>query len=268
MIEIDIAPTLFEIGGFMLAWHSVFTLIPVVMAVYLIGRWAVSNGFSDDVVPSVAMWAIPGGIVGARLVHVVDNWSYYAANPSLIPAIWSGGIAIYGALAGGLVAGATYAALKGIPVRRLLDIAAPALILGQAVGRIGDLINGEHFSTSADLPWSIVYTNPASPGYGRPPSHPAVGYEMLADLLLFGLLYGLRGRLRPDGSLFTLYALGYAAIRLPLSFLRLDSYSAALGMNQQGWISLLVLLAASATLVILKPRLAHHKQVPANVHDG
>ena len=265
MITIGLNPAVIHAGGLLLTWHSVFTVVSVFVAVYLIRRWGRQAGLTQGMVSSVATWAIPGGIVGARLVHVLDNWGYYTANPEQIIAIWNGGIAIYGAIAGGVAAGAAYAAWQGFPVRRLLDISAPGLILGQGIGRIGDLINGEHFSTPTSLPWAVVYTHPASPGYGRPPTHPAVGYEMLADLALFGVLWALRGRLRPDGSLFALYAALYAAIRLPLSFLRLDSNSAALGLNQQGWISVFVLAGALATLFYLKPRFI---QLAARTRNG
>lgn len=255
MIRIGIPPDLFHFGPFMGTWHSLISLLSILIAVVLIGRWAKQAGLKDDMVSSVAMWAVPGGLIGARLVHVIDKWGFYSANPSQIIAVWNGGIAIYGAIAGGVIVGASYAAWKGFPVRRLLDISAPGVILAQGIGRIGDLINGEHFSTPTDLPWGVVYTHPASPGFGRPPTHPAVGYEMLADFALFGVLWLLRGRLRPEGSLFALYAALYAAIRFPLAFLRLDSNSGALGLNQQAWISVIVFVGAVAALLFLKTRL-------------
>lgn len=162
---------------------------------------------------------------------------------------------MYGAIAGGVVGGAIYAARRGYPVRRLLDLSAPGLILAQGIGRLGDIINGEHFSTPSDLPWATVYTNPASPAFGKAPSHPAVGYEMLADFALFGVLWFLRGRLKPEGSLFVAYAALYASIRLPLSFLRLDSNTVALGINQQGWASIVVLVGAVAAWLVMRSRI-------------
>lgn len=255
MIRIGLSPDVVHIGGLVVTWHSLITVAAVALAVYLIDRWGKRAGFAEGMVSSVALCAIPGGIVGARLVHVIDNWGFYSANPGQIIAVWNGGIAIYGAIAGGVVAGAAYAAWKRFPARKLLDLSAPGLILAQAVGRIGDLINGEHFSTASSLPWAVVYTHPASPGYGRPPSHPAVGYEMLADFALFGLLWALRGRLVPEGSLFAVYAAVYAAIRLALSFLRLDSATVALGINQQGWISMVVFAGAAVFLMLWRTRL-------------
>lgn len=256
MIEIGIAPDLVRVGGFLLTWHSAITAVSVLLAVFLIGRWAKREGLGDEIVFAVAPWAIAGGLIGARLLHVADNWTYYSSNPGQIPAIWSGGIAIFGAIAGGTLAGGAYAAWKRFPVRRLLDTSAPGLILAQGIGRLGDLVNGEHLSKPTDLPWAIAYTHPASPGFGQPPAHPAVGYEMLADLAFFGILWWLRGRLRPAGTLFAVYAGGYALIRLPLSFLRLDSNSVLLAINQQGWVSVIALAGAAIALLIFKPEFA------------
>ena len=261
MISIGIPPSIFEIGSFNLTWHSLFTVASVALAVYLIDLWGKREGLREGVVTSTAVWAIIGGIVGARLVFVIDNWDFFSDNPDEIFAIWEGGVAVYGAISGGVVGGAAYAAWKQFPVRYMLDLSAPALILTQGLGRIGDIINGEHCSTPTDLPWGVAYTHSESPGLlvcGSTisnPTHPAVAYELLADLLLFGVLWILRGRLRPLGSLFLVYALLYGGIRLGFSFLRLDSSSEALGLNQQAWISLLVMGAALALLAWLRPGL-------------
>ncbi len=96
----------------------------------------------------------------------------------------------------------------------------------------------------------MVYTHPGSPGYGLPPSHPAVGYELLMDLLIFGILWKLRGRVRPDGTLFLLYLVTYSIGRFFLSFLRLDSNTVLLGLNQAQWISLIVLAIALPLLLL------------------
>ena len=264
MISIGIPPDIFEIGSFNPTWHSLVTVVSVALAVYLIDRWGRREGLQEGAVTSTAVWAIIGGIVGARLVFVIDNWGFFSDNPDEIFAIWEGGIAVYGAISGGVVGGAAYAAWKQFPVRYMLDLSAPALILTQGLGRIGDIINGEHFASATSLPWGVVYTHPDSParfhplGYGVPPftaTHPAVAYELLADLILFGVLWLLRGRLRPLGSLFLVYALFYGGIRLGFSFLRLDSSSEALGLNQQAWISLVVMGAALALLAWLRPGL-------------
>ena len=255
MIRIGIPPVIVEFGSFSLTWHSLFTVAAIALAVYLIDRWSKRTDLPESAVTSTAVWAIIGGVIGARLVHVIDEWGFFSDNPGQIFAVWEGGIAVYGAIAGGALAGAAYAAWKQFPVRYMLDLSAPALILTQGVGRIGDIINGEHFARATDLPWGVIYTHPKSPAYQISASHPAVAYEMLADFALFGVLWWLRGRLFPQGMLFAFYALMYASIRLGFSFLRGDSNIEALGLNQQGWISVVVLGAALTTLAMARVRL-------------
>ena len=144
------------------------------------------------------------------------------------------------------------ARIRAFPLAPYADLAALGLILAQAIGRIGDVINGEHISTTTGLPWGVVYTHPNSPGYGLPPVHPAVAYELLMDLFIFGILWKLLGRIRPDGSLFLLYLILYSIDRFFLAFLRLDSNTVFLSLNQAQWISLIVLLVAIPVLVFKK----------------
>jgi phosphatidylglycerol:prolipoprotein diacylglycerol transferase len=222
-----------------------------VVGVWLPARLAAKESLSIDTLYSLAFWAVPGGIIGARLVHVIDYWSYYAANPGAILAFWEGRLAIWGGILGGTITGVIFARIRRFPVARYADLAALGLTLAQAIGRIGDIINGEHISTTTGLPWGLVYTNPNSPAYGLPPSHPAVAYELLMDLLIFGVLWKLRDRLRPDGALFLVYLISYATGRFFLSFLRLDSNTILVGLNQAQRISLLV-LAVAVTLLLFR----------------
>jgi phosphatidylglycerol:prolipoprotein diacylglycerol transferase len=250
MIEIGTNPILFRLGPLSLSWHSLFSIVAIVVGVWLFARLAARVGLSVDRVYSLALWAIPGGIIGARLVHVIDYWSSYAANPRAILAIWEGGIAIWGGILGGTLAALVYARVSPFSIAVYADAAAPGLILAQAVGRIGDIINGEHISKATSLPWGVVYTHPDSPAYGLPPSHPAVAYEFLMDLLIFAMLWALRHRIRKEGNLFLTYLISYSAGRFLLSFLRLDSNTVFLSLNQAQWISLMVLAVALPLLLL------------------
>jgi phosphatidylglycerol:prolipoprotein diacylglycerol transferase len=199
---------------------------------------------------TIALWAVPGGFIGARLVHVIDYWDFYSANPLAIFNFWAGGSAIWGAILGGVLTAMIYARVRRFPIAPYADVAALGLILAQAVGRIGDVINGEHISKVTGLPWGVLYTHPGSPSYGLPPTHPAVAYELLMDLVIFGMLWKLRGRIRPSSALFLLYLTLYSTGRFFLSFLRLDSNTVLLGLNQAQWISLLVLAVALPFLLL------------------
>ncbi|MBI2328868.1 MAG: prolipoprotein diacylglyceryl transferase [Chloroflexi bacterium] len=252
MISIGIDPLLLTLGPFSISWHSLFIVVAIVVAVWLSAYLVAKAGLSADIIYSLAPWAVLGGIIGTRLVHVIDYWGFYSANPAAIFAVWQGGMAIWGAILGGTLAGFIFARIKGFALAGYADLIGPGLILAQAIGRIGDIINGEHISTATGLPWGVVYTHPDSPGYGLPPTHPAVAYELLINLFIFGVLWKLRGRLQPDGSLFLFYLILYSVGRFFLSFLRLDSNTVFLSLNQPQWIGVLVLVVAVSLLVIKK----------------
>jgi phosphatidylglycerol:prolipoprotein diacylglycerol transferase len=265
MIRIGMDPEIFATGNFGLSWHGLLSLVAVALAVYLVARWAPRHGISSDDVYATAIWGIIGGIVGARLFHVVDEWRFYSQNPSQIIAIWTGGIAIWGAVLGGFTGGYIYAARRGLPTGVLADITAPAMALAMAVGRIGDIINGEHVSRTTSMPWGIIWSNPKSltfQKYGLMPTHPAVAYEMLWDIVIFSVLwFVLRGRLRPNGMLFAAFLAMYAFGRFFISFFREDR-TWALSLTQAQWISIIV-------LAITVPLLAYRaKMVPRQEAGG
>jgi len=261
-ITIGIDPD-FDFGPFTLSWHGLLTFIAVAVSVFLAVRWGTREGLVADSIYSVAVWGIIGGVVGARLIHVVGQWGeFYGQDPIRVLYVWQGGVAIFGAILGGFVGGALYIIIRNstwylglwaryfkflgkskkapLPgVGRLADIAAPAMLISQAIGRVGDIINGEHFADPSSLPWAVVYTHPDSPGL-RSPTHPAVAYELLMDLAILGLLWPLRKRLRPDGMLFALYLGSYSVGRFFLSFLRVDKEYG--GLNQAQIIALIVIV--------------------------
>lgn len=282
-IRIGIDPDMFEIGNFVLTWHGFLTFIAVALAVFLIGRWSRKEGLNVDAVYSVAVWAIIGGIVGSRVVHVIDLWTkIYQHDPVKIVEIWSGGIAIFGALLGGFLFGAGYilirnsdqflkwwnkifswAKLEKAPlpsVGHLADISAPAMLIAMFVGRIGDIINGEHVAKLTDLPWGFVYSHPESPSnavHGFASSHPAIAYEMLLDMVVLAIIWPLRNRLRPYGMVFALYLGIYSFGRFFISFLRTGpppmDQEWAIGLNEAQFISIIV-LAITVTILVVKAK--------------
>jgi phosphatidylglycerol:prolipoprotein diacylglycerol transferase len=243
-----------------ITWHGFFTAVGTLVGIWLAVRWATRAGFTEDDTFSVAMWGVIGAIVGARLFHVIDQWDFYAKDPIAIIKVNEGGLAIYGTIVGGPVAGALYAWRKRLNVARLADIAAPPLILGMAIGRIGDIINGEHHGAHAQgFPLAVVYTNPNTLGELNVPVHLAVGYEMLMDLVIFvGLVWLARGFVRQanrrwranwqprfprDGMLFWFYLCVYSLGRFFIQFYRQDT-PFALGLSQAQLLSVLTSMAA------------------------
>ena len=153
MIEIITGPFLIESSSFLLSWHGVFSFIAVASAVFLVGRWAPLRNINPDDVYSIAVWAIISGIVGARFVHVIDHLQTgpnYLENPLQIFAIWSGGIGVWGGILGGAIGGITYGAIKKMPVMQIADLTAPAMLMVQSIGRLGDIVNGEHCAKATD----------------------------------------------------------------------------------------------------------------------
>ena len=272
-IAIGMNPNLVAFGPFLISWHGFLTFISVAVAVYLVYRWGTGEGLNADALLTVAVWSILGGIIGARVVHIIDFWdTFYRFNPVSVFYIWTGGIAIFGAILGGFVGGSLYIIVRnsdrflaiwgklfrfmGEPVRaplpgigHLADIAAPALLLAMAIGRIGDIINGEHFASFTSLPWGMVYTHGDSPALGRAASHPAVAYELLFDLALLLVIWPLRNRLRPRGMLFTLYLALYSTGRFFISFLRQEYNSYFLGLNEAQIVALAVVIVTVPLLV-------------------
>ena len=273
IIGIGMDPILINAGPFIISWHGLFTFIAVATAVVLTVYWGKKEGMSADAVYSVSLWCIIGGIVGARVVHIIDFWGeIYQHDPVRLLYVWEGGIAIYGAILGGFIGGAIYITSRnsawflgvwgryfrfmGEPERaplpgvgHLADVTAPALLIAMAIGRLGDVINGEHFAKASDLPWAFVYTNPNSPGYLQPASHPAVLYELLFDLILVAIIWPFRHRLRPHGMFFVMYGALYSVGRFFLSFLRVEANQYFGILNQAQVLALLVILVAIPLLV-------------------
>ena len=250
MIDISTGSNLLSQGTFILSWHGFFSFVAVATAVYLVGRWAPLRGIDPDTIYSIAIWAIIGGVIGARLVHVVDDWNeFYRHNPGQILAIWRGGVGIWGGILGGFVGGSAYALWAKHPVGVIADLTAPALLLVQTIGRLGDIVNGEHCAKATDFFLGFVWTNPDSDarvcegvnGTGIGVAvQPAIAYEMVWNMMALFVVWQLRGRLRPDGMLFAVYLALYAVGRFAISFARSDNVW-ALGMQETHYIALIVL---------------------------
>jgi phosphatidylglycerol:prolipoprotein diacylglycerol transferase len=263
VIPINIDPTIVSIGPLVFTWHGLFTAVGLAAGVWLAVRIGVNLGLTEDEVMSVALWGTIGGIVGARLWHVIDVWEYYVQRPLAILQINEGGLAVYGTAVGGPLVGAIYAWRKKLPIGKLADAAAPPLLLGFAIGRVGDIINGEHHSLPTDLPWAFLYTHPRTLGQPDIPVHPAVGYEMLWDLLVFGVLIYLIGRLPRSGMVFwtagALYSIGVFFIR----FFRADAAVWAFGLTQ-AQVSALIGAAISFWLLLFLASRARREEPRAS----
>ncbi len=253
MIEIGIGPNIIDSGSFVLSWHGFLSFVAVIVAVLLTARLAPRHGISTDDVYAVATWGILGGVIGARLLHVIDEADFYWDNPEKIIQVWNGGIAVWGGVLGGLAGAWIYASRAGIVRGRLADVTAPGLLLAMAIGRIGDIINGEHLADATDLPWAFVWTHPSSVSFqvhGLNGSHPAVVYEAMLDLAIVALaLWVLPKLMRPDGMVFAA-SLGMYAFGRVFILIMHDYDTWFLGLNEAQVVSIMVLLAIVPILAV------------------
>jgi phosphatidylglycerol:prolipoprotein diacylglycerol transferase len=218
----------FQIGPLVVRWYGILMATAIVVGLWLGHRTARREGLPADDIISAGQWAILAGLVGARLYEVIFNWDYYGRYPSKIIAVWEGGLAIHGGLIVGPLVGAWLAYLWHLPVLRGLDVAAPSLAIGQAIGRWGNFFNEEAFGRPTDLPWKLYISPPHRPsGFGQYEYfHPTFLYESLWDFGVFLLLLAwLRPRWRErPGALFFWYVGLYSVGRLLIESLRLDSF--------------------------------------------
>ncbi|MBI3454722.1 MAG: prolipoprotein diacylglyceryl transferase [Candidatus Rokubacteria bacterium] len=200
----------------------------IALGLWLAFRDATRRGERAEELLKAAEVAIIGGLIGARLYYVLFNLDYYETQPWWRTfAVWEGGLAIHGGLIGGLIAGGVYVASHRLPLLTYLDIVAPYLALGQAIGRWGNFFNEEAFGRPTDLPWKLYISQPHRP----PPLieaeyfHPTFLYESLWDLAVFVVLVvALRRRLqRAPGAVFLAYLGLYSLGRFWIEGLRMDS---------------------------------------------
>lgn len=226
-LDITFDPVILRLGSVELGWHGLFTALAVMVAVGTGLRRAERRGLPAEPLGQVVTWAVVGGMVGARLFHVLDHLPYYLGHPLETLAFWMGGMAVYGAFLGGIAGGLLAARGTGLPAWPLLDAAAPAMLLGQAIGRLGCLSNGDAWGAPTGAEWGIVYWHPDArlpPELLGVPTHPYPLYEMGAAVLLLACLWLARGWLSAqEGRLFLVAAVGYSIIRFALSSVRQET---------------------------------------------
>jgi phosphatidylglycerol:prolipoprotein diacylglycerol transferase len=166
-IEIPWSPTIATLGGFVLTWHGLFTALGILAGVQLALRMARVVRYDPDQAYTLALVGVPSGIIGARLLFIVEHWDFYRGDVGQILALNQGGISVWGAVLGGVLGSWLFALWRKYPIGRGLDISAFGFLAGLAIGRLGDLVNGEHLGRATDVPWAVVYTHPESPAFAH-----------------------------------------------------------------------------------------------------
>lgn len=243
------------IGPFDLRAYGLMIALGVIAAVWLFGKQLEDStlGTRDDA-SSIAVWAVAAGLIGARLYHVLTDWSKYSGDLTAIPRIWEGGLGIPGGLAAGVAVGAWQSRRRGIRPAVAATFAAPAIALAQAIGRWGNWFNQELYGRPTTLPWALEIDDLA----GYPPGtmfHPTFLYESLWNLALAGLLLWIQRRYRlAAGRLFAAYLVGYGAGRFWIEGLRIDPASSFGGLRLNQWVALAAVVGGGVYLVVTRGR--------------
>jgi len=253
-IVIDLNPNLFRIGPFLITWHGVFAVLGILAGARL-GLWLLEKDGVDTTRSADGVaWMVVIGLVGARLLYVWENFKLFAGGQLLrVFALTEGGISQWGGLFGAAVGAYIWARRAKFSYWKLIDASGAATMLGLAVGRIGDVINGEHHGTPTNAPWGVEYVNPATLGEPGVVVHPEVAYEMVLTLALLAALLPFHQRLKarlPDGVLGLAYLGVYAVGRFFLSFYRTDPAVFA-GLRQAQLASLLMVAIAAVAIPFL-----------------
>jgi phosphatidylglycerol:prolipoprotein diacylglycerol transferase len=252
-IVIDLEPNIARLGPFLITWHGVFAVLGIIAAarlgLWLLGKDGVDTSHGSDGVA----WMVVLGLIGARLLYVWENFQLFSSQPLRIFALTEGGISQWGGLFGAMVGAYIWARRTSFSFWKLFDAGGPAAMIGLAIGRIGDVINGEHHGTPTDLPWGVEYVNPDTLGQPGKVVHPEVAYEMVLTLVLLLLILPLHQRLKrrlPDGVLGLVYLGLYGVGRFFLSYYRTDP-SVIYGLRQAQIASLLMFVIAVVAIPFL-----------------
>jgi phosphatidylglycerol:prolipoprotein diacylglycerol transferase len=250
-------------GPFSLHMYGVLLVAALLAALWLAGRLARQQGLDPQKVQDLGIASIIAGLVGAKLLLVIVDFEQYKTSPrALLDVLQSGGV-FYGGLLGGIPVAWWYIKKHSLPLFSTLDVLAPAVALGQAVGRLACFAAGCCFGAPSTLPWSVIFKNEdAHALVGVPlgvPLHPSQLYESLgAFILLFVLLAVLKNR-RFQGQVFALYLLAYAILRFCLEFFRGDAargtvFGGALSTSQFIAIVVVFLTLAALPLIAKRPQ--------------
>ena len=216
-------PIFLRIGTFTIRYYGVMIAAAFIAGVYIAGRESKRKGLGSVCMVDFAPYAIIAGILGARLYYVIFHSAEFVHNPLDILKIWQGGLAFHGGILGGFIAGIWFARHRRIPFWKFADAGAPAIILAQAIGRVGCFLNGCCYGKETGVPWAVTFRNPESMARLNVPLHPTQLYEIAGNLGIFFCLWHIRRKKIPDGYLFLLYAIMYSMLRVVIEFFRADS---------------------------------------------
>ncbi len=243
-----------HLGPLRLNGYGMFIAMGMFVAVWLTDkRWRAAGGGPNDI-GVIATWALPAGVIGARMYHVATDWKSFRGRWWEALAIWHGGLGIWGGVALGALAGVWIGKRRGMNVLGILDAAAPAVPFAQAIGRWGNWINVELFGRPTTLPWALeVPLNKRPPGYaGFATFHPTFLYESIWNVIVAIMVIVVHkkfGHLFKPGRMFAVYVAGYTFGRFFIERIRIDEASRLWGLRINEWTAAVVFAAAILVLI-------------------
>jgi prolipoprotein diacylglyceryl transferase len=261
--------SVWHLGFLPLRAYAVCIVLGIIAAGYITERRMRARGAAPYAILDISVWAVPCGIIGARIYHVITSPQLYfgkGGNPVAVFYIWQGGLGIWGAVAGGAFGAWVAARRLGIPLSFVADALAPGLPVAQAIGRFGNYFNNELYGRRTTLPWGLRVHAEMVDGKALPVEgqlylpglyHPTFLYEVIWDLGVALLVYLLDRKFKfGRGRAFALYVMAYTAGRAWIEYLRIDEANHFLGLRINDWVSLFVFLGALVYFVRVKgPRL-------------
>jgi phosphatidylglycerol:prolipoprotein diacylglycerol transferase len=232
-------PVILRLGPLTIYSYGLMMAIAFLVAAYLTGKELTRKGLNGELASSMVFWAAVGGLVGARIFAIFDDWNGFLTDP--LHTLFSGaGFVWYGGLIGGFLAVSWTIRTNHLPWLTTVDCIAPALALGHAIGRIGCELAGDgDWGRETTLPWGMAYPN-AIVGWNYPPGvrvHPTPLYEVLAYTLVFAFLWSIRKRAQPQGTLFWWYLVLASTARFAIEFVRINPHIVA-GLSEAQLISI------------------------------
>jgi prolipoprotein diacylglyceryl transferase len=238
-----------HVGPFDIRIYGLMYVVAVLAAVAVTTRRWEAQGGSRELVQDVALWGFPAGVVGGRLYFLATSWNEVPDHWWGPLAVWKGGLGIWGGIALGTAAGIWRLHRAGADIPCFMDAAAPALLVAQSIGRIGNYFNQELYGRPTSLPWGLKIDVDHRPDryLSSPTFHPTFLYEIIWNLALAAALVwlGHHRRVRPPG-LFALYVAGYSAFRIFEELLRVDPAKHILGLRLNFFVAIVLMAAGLA----------------------
>ena len=253
-------PVLLQFGNFEIRSYGLIVALSFFIGLWLSTKEAESKGLEPRLIQDFALYALLGGILGARIYFILfSDLAYFLQKPWEIVAVWHGGIGIIGALLGGFLTAVWYCRRKKLSFWRFADTLAPGIALGQTVGVFACLLNGDSYGKPTALPWAITYTDPRSLALLNVPLHPIEIYEIVNYLLVFLLVWKTRGNYRTDGFAFLTYLAGYGVARFSVEFFRANPAIFAWGIPAAQVFGVALILASLACFYLLGRKSTLHR---------